>query len=133
MKKPMKELHGINGSFFVRVNGRNERVRVADIQYVESSRNYCKIHLQGRVVTILIPLKMMEEILPAAQFVRIHRAFLISLDWLQAFDRCNVYGPDRTLPIGDHYRGELTRRVCMLEDVYLRFPLRNKREQKSSL
>jgi hypothetical protein len=50
-------------------------------------------------------------VLPPERFVRIHRAYVMSLDWIHAFDNHTGYGPDQTLPIREAYRDHFLGRI----------------------
>jgi len=100
--------------FFVRTSGRSEKIELADIQFIEACKNYSKLYLPDRTLLTLVPLKRFEEVLPLADFCRIHRSFIVSLAWLRSFDNHTVYGPDRTLTIGEHYLPLLESRVLVL-------------------
>jgi DNA-binding LytR/AlgR family response regulator len=100
-----------DGYFFVRQVGRYEKVCCADLHYVEARRNYSMLQLRERSILALAPLKVVETILPATHFLRIHRGFIVSLDWIQAFDQQVVYGPGAHLPLGDCYRKVFLERV----------------------
>jgi two-component system, LytTR family, response regulator len=102
--------------FFIRHQGRNLKIRVLDIDYIESRKNYCKIATKNGAFMTIVTLKHMATILPPDQFCRIHRAFIVSLEWIVSFDRSVVYGADHTLPIGDVYRHEIIKRVVQIGD-----------------
>jgi DNA-binding LytR/AlgR family response regulator len=59
----------------------------------------------------IVTLKRMVKLLPPDEFCQIHRAFIVSLNWITAFDVKLVYGPDQMLPIGETYRKTLSSRV----------------------
>jgi two-component system, LytTR family, response regulator len=101
--------------FFVRVDRAYERVEVADIRYLEASKNYCKIWLAERHVVAPVSLKNMESRLPANEFFRIHRAYVISLRYLKGFDHLRVLLDGQELPIGDGRFNELKQAVVLLQ------------------
>jgi two-component system LytT family response regulator len=101
--------------FFVRQGRAYERVEVADILYLESSKNYCKIWLAQRYVFVPLSLKQMESQLPTGEFIRIHRAYLISLRHLKAFNFDKAWVEDKELPIGEGRLAELKQVVSILQ------------------
>jgi len=100
--------------FFIRHQGRNLKIRVADIDYIESRKNYCKIVTKSGAFMTIVTLKRMVKLLPPDEFCQIHRAFIVSLNWITAFDVKLVYGPDQMLPIGETYRKTLSSRVLLV-------------------
>jgi DNA-binding LytR/AlgR family response regulator len=63
---------------YLKVNGAYEKVRVADIVYVEAANNYIWVHLADRKLLIYQSLRGMEEQLPTGDFIQVHKSFLVS-------------------------------------------------------
>jgi DNA-binding LytR/AlgR family response regulator len=101
--------------FFVRQEGAYERVEMSDIRYFEASKNYCKIWLAHRYIVVPLSLKQMESQVPANEFIRIHRAYLISLRHLKAFNSNKVWVGEKGLPIGEGRLAELKQKVSILQ------------------
>ncbi len=91
---------------FVKSEGKTVKIRVADILYVESANEYIKINLENKdVVTTLIRLKDFEEQLPADEFMRIHRSFIVNLKKIKAIERFRVImNSNFPIPVGENYR-----------------------------
>ena len=67
-------------SIFLKTDAGTERVRFADLLCVEGYGNFVKCHLaSGRVLLTAETMKQMESQLPASQFMRTHKSFLVSL------------------------------------------------------
>lgn len=105
---------------FVRNDGRFVKVRVADILYIESRKNYCRLVFKDKVLLVLVRLKVMEAGLPSDAFLRIHRGIIVSVAWVTSFDYKFVYGPGDPLPIGEMYRTNLARRLTLVHDSKLK-------------
>lgn len=100
--------------FFVRQQGKWQKIVVQDILFVEARKNYCKISTSRGDVTALITLKRLEALLSPAGFCRVNRAFIVAFDWIASFDRQFVYGPAHKIPIGEVYRTAFTERLLLL-------------------
>ena len=71
---------------------------------------YLKIHLasQPRPIVTLLSMKKLEDRLPA-NFMRIHRSYIINLDEIQEVNKNRVILDENTyLPIGDLYKESFT-------------------------
>jgi DNA-binding LytR/AlgR family response regulator len=84
------------------------KVHAEDIRYVESLKDYIRIHtMEGTVVT-KYPIGEMENLLPADKFCRIHKSYLVNLDMVTAFTATDVELGKEQLPLGrtyvDHFR-----------------------------
>ena len=101
-------------AIFLKTEHRVVRVKLSEIVYVEGMSEYLKIHLQGqrKPLVVLLSMKKMEERLPQAVFMRIHRSFIINLREIQEVNKNRVVmGPDIYLPIGDLYRDSFNRYI----------------------
>lgn len=96
-----------DGTIFVKTDYRVVRLAISDIRYVEGMSEYLKIHLDGqpRPVVTLLSMKKMEDYLPPARFMRIHRSYIVNLEKIQEVNKNRVIlDADTYLPIGDLYR-----------------------------
>lgn len=67
-----------------------ELVKVASILYCEADSNYCNITcLDGRKITLSKTLKHVEELLPTSIFQRIHKSYLVNLNYVNRFNKTN--------------------------------------------
>ncbi|HET7622789.1 MAG TPA: LytTR family DNA-binding domain-containing protein [Gemmatimonadaceae bacterium] len=69
-----------NERLVVKADGRMFFVRPADIDWVEASANYVRLHARGESYQLRESMKHMEERLPSGNFVRIHRSAIVNLD-----------------------------------------------------
>jgi hypothetical protein len=82
-------------------------VKLAEIRYIESMSEYVKVYLDGQPqpLVVLYSLKKLVEQLPAGQFMRIHRSYIIALSHIKEANRSEVIMDDDTrLPVGEVYR-----------------------------
>jgi DNA-binding LytR/AlgR family response regulator len=93
-------------TLFLKTDYRILKVNIPDIRYVEAMSEYLKVWLDGEAKPIitLLSMKKMEERLPA-NFMRIHRSYIINLDKIQEVNKNRVIMDAETyLPIGDLYK-----------------------------
>lgn len=63
-----------------------EIARINSILYCEADGNYCKIHfIDGNMLILSKTLKYIEEQLPDNIFCRIHKSFLVNLNFIKRF------------------------------------------------
>ncbi len=94
---------------FVRADNQSVKVMFNSILYVEAMSEYIKIHFkEGKAVMTFMSVKLMSESLPANQFMRIHRSYIIALDSIASVRRGEVELTDGTvLPISASYKDDL--------------------------
>src|SRR5207237_7969508 len=61
-------------------------VRIADIEWLEASGNYVKIHAGGREHLLRDSLKSFEERLDPDRFLRVHRSAIVNVDSIQRLE-----------------------------------------------
>ncbi|RTQ45114.1 response regulator transcription factor [Hymenobacter gummosus] len=95
-------------SFILKVESQLVKVRFADILYIEGLRDYARVHRRGELKPLmaLSSLRALEERLPAEQFMRIHRSFIVNLSCIEAVSRLSVQIGATHVPIGMQYKDE---------------------------
>lgn len=91
---------------FVKSNYKVVRILLADISYIESANEYIKIFLENQeVITTFMRLKNIEELLPAGDFMRVHKSFIINLNKILAVDRNRIFiDKKKHIPVGEQYK-----------------------------
>ncbi|HTF29466.1 MAG TPA: LytTR family DNA-binding domain-containing protein [Flavitalea sp.] len=92
--------------FFVNVEYSLVKIFKSDILYIEGLKDYVKIHLKppSKPVVTRMSMKAMEEELPATQFIRIHKSYIISVAAVNSVRKTSVFIQQTELPISDNYR-----------------------------
>jgi len=90
----------------IRVDGRFERIRVADIICIEALKDYCRFTLfSGRSLTTLGTLSSFEQQMPTDGFVRIQRSYVVALHHIVSYNNNSVTLPHSiVVPIGKTYK-----------------------------
>jgi DNA-binding LytR/AlgR family response regulator len=96
---------------FIRDSTVTRRLRFADILYVEAMGDYVKFHTPQKVYTIHGTLKLVEQKLPAAQFLRIHRSYIIAVNKIDTIENGGLAIANKFIPVADSYRKVLNDRM----------------------
>lgn len=100
---------------FVKENGLLTKVSNADILYFAALGDYVQVHVKGRIYTISSTMKNLEEKLSHNKnFVRVHRSYMINLNFLENFDAEVAVVANKVIPIGNKYRGSLQNKLNIL-------------------
>jgi DNA-binding LytR/AlgR family response regulator len=86
-----------------KVNKQQVRVLPREILYVESLKEYAKVHLADRHFLTQISLQELEQLLPELNFLRIHRSYIVNIDKIRAFSANEIEIAGVVLPIGRTY------------------------------
>lgn len=95
-------------SLFVRVDRKDIRLLLSDICYVQGLKDYIRIHTQQSVYTVKETMTAFAERL-GADFVRVHRSYLVNRHKVTAMTRLDVEIGDIEIPIGETYRSAALR------------------------
>jgi two-component system LytT family response regulator len=98
--------NGVQEPDFVFIKDSYEQIKVKldDILYIEASGNYTRIHLKdSKLLSTRIPIQDMLQLLPASKFIRTHRAFIVSKDKIDKYDRSQIWLANHVIPIGNTY------------------------------
>lgn len=91
---------------YMRCDNRIMRLDLGQINYIEGLGDYVKIFCKGapKPILSLCSMKYMEEKLPAGEFIRVHRSFIVRMDCISAIGRSTLFIEQKDVPIGDAYR-----------------------------
>ena len=82
--------HQSNERLVIRSRGRVIIVLVDEIDWVEASANYVRLHLSGKDSHLFRqPISKLVEQLDSSRFVRIHRSYIINVNRIRELQPCN--------------------------------------------
>jgi DNA-binding LytR/AlgR family response regulator len=89
--------------------GKLLKINLADIDFIESMKNYMAIHRGGQKTLVYTSMKELEERLPKKQFIRVHKSFIIPIKHITGIDGNLVRLKNVTaeIQIGENYKAEL--------------------------
>lgn len=91
---------------FLKSDYKIRRINFDDILYIEGMKDYVKVFLKDepKPVLSISSLKTMESKLPAVQFMRVHRSFIVNLKRVDTIERSRiVFGP-AYIPVSEAYK-----------------------------
>ncbi len=92
-----------------------QKVLVDDIVWIKADKSYSCIHLKdGHAMTISSNLSSVEERLPAADFLRIHRSYLVNLRHVESLMGNSLKIGNEYLTIGREYLESVLDRFIFL-------------------
>lgn len=101
-------LTDITAHLFVNSDYSLVRINLNDILYIEGLKDYVKIFLQSatRAVITRLSMKSLEEKLPADQFVRVHKSFIVAVNKIASIrkGRITISDKDVLIPVSEYYK-----------------------------
>jgi DNA-binding LytR/AlgR family response regulator len=101
---------------FVKSQSRLVKVKNSDVYFVEALKDYVVINTVNARYTIHSTMKDIQRKLPANEFMRVHRSYIVRIDKIAAIEHHNVIMEDnkKIIPIGGSYKDELQERLNMV-------------------
>lgn len=97
--------------FFVKSNGKYERVSFAEILFVESMQNYVLIHLPGQKLIVYMTLAGLEAQLPPKKFMKVHKSFIVSLEQVNSIENNEIIIRQSRIPISRTLKDDVMKRI----------------------
>lgn len=88
---------------YLKYNRKNFKIIFDDIIYIESLKDYVKIHLENKIIEVKHGLTALEKKLDN-RFIRIHRSYLVNKEKVTAFTKKDIEIGNIEIPIGENYK-----------------------------
>jgi DNA-binding LytR/AlgR family response regulator len=88
---------------FLKVGHRIQKVATRDILFVEGMKDYLRIHTRDEKIMTLLSFARLEELLPAPEFARVHRSFLVAVNQINHIEKNRIQIADHLIPVSDTY------------------------------
>lgn len=89
---------------FVKTEYRLQRVALDQILYIEGMRDYRRIHLATEKIMTLETFGELEQQLPAQQFCRVHKSYLVAVAKVESVERDRLTIQQTLIPLSTTYR-----------------------------
>jgi DNA-binding LytR/AlgR family response regulator len=99
---------------FVKVDNKLVRVDFADVFFVEALGDYVHLVTSRGKLIVYSTMRAIEEKFPPQHFVRVHRSFIINIDYVQALEDNSLLIKDKYIPVGQTYMRALLQRLNKL-------------------
>ena len=96
---------------FIKSGSQTYQVKVAEILYLEKDGNYITVHLKDKQILIRENMGDNFDLVPAADFVRIHKSFAVSIKHITMIEVHQLIINGVKIPVGSTYRESLRMRL----------------------
>jgi two-component system LytT family response regulator len=88
---------------FLKTGYEQVKVMFDDICYLEATGNYVNFELKDKQLLSRMTISEVENLLPAEQFIRIHRSFIAAVNKVEKIERHQLVVNGAVLPVGSSY------------------------------
>jgi len=97
--------------FFVKSNGKYEKILFSELLFVEAADNYVLLHTNGKKFMVYDTLKNMESILPVDDFMKVHKSFIVALKKVSAIESGTLRIADAIIPVSRNLKETVVERI----------------------
>lgn len=98
---------GENIRFFLKGDKKHHQIHTEDILYIEAYGNYSKVFLAEEMIISHEKISTLEKLLPASNFLRVHKSFLVATDKIKHIQGNQIFVQDFNIPVGQTYRSRI--------------------------
>ena len=102
-----------NHDIYVKVNSILKRIRIKDIYLVEGLCDFINIYTNEKRYTFFSTMYSMLEKLPEAEFMRVHRSYIVRINRISAIDNNRLSVGIRSVPMSKTYKREVMSRLTV--------------------
>ena len=96
---------------YIKADYSTYKIAIADILFIEGLDDYLKIQLENaKPIVARMTMKSMVEKLPAPDFIRVHRSFIVPLRRIENVRNKVIALGENEIPIGSSYEAEFFKR-----------------------
>jgi two-component system LytT family response regulator len=109
---PMDQSDDVEDDYiFVKTESKGKylKINLADIDFIESMKNYVAIHRGAQKTLVYTSMKELEERLPKKDFLRVHKSFIIPISRITGLEgnMVRLKNTNAEILIGENYKTEL--------------------------
>ncbi len=97
--------------FFIKADTKLVKLFYDDILFVEALQNYVAVHTKTKKLVTYLTFKSIEEYLPADQFVKTHKSYIVSTTKIDNIDGNIVSIQDHQIPISRTSKDEVMEKL----------------------
>ncbi|WP_109437334.1 LytTR family DNA-binding domain-containing protein [Aquimarina sp. AU119] len=93
--------------FYVNVNKKHIKIIFEDILYIESLKDYVKIHTVHQKLVVKSNIGKIETQLPSTLFLRTHRSYIVAINRITAYTQKDIEIGEIEIPVGSSYSSKV--------------------------
>jgi DNA-binding LytR/AlgR family response regulator len=97
--------------YFFNTDKKKIKVNAADILYIESLKDYVRIHTSERIVVTKFQIGELDQFLNEKKFIRIHKSYIVNTEKITAYNASEIEIGAVVLPLGRTYKELVERKL----------------------
>lgn len=97
-----------NSFLYLKINKQMQKVLLREILFIESSKEYVKLHLEnGKRLLVKQSISSLEKLLSPHRFLRVHRSYIVMIEKITSFNSIQVTIGNHKIPIGRLHKNQV--------------------------
>lgn len=105
-----EDQYQISDSIFIRDKNRFVRINYNEVLWLKAKSNYTQITTLDNQYLLTVTLKTLSEKIKSKSLIRIHRSYMINLDFISSFDGNLIFIKDEKFSVSQQYRENFFKR-----------------------
>jgi len=97
--------------FFIKADNKLIKLAYDEVLFAESLQNYVSIHTSNKKYLTYLTMKNLEEQLPASQFVKVHKSYLVAAGKVDMIEGNEIAIGSHRIPISRNNRDEVLEKI----------------------
>lgn len=102
-----KEKEAPYDHIFIRCGSKFFKVNFTEIFYIQSMKDYLKIYTKEHTLITHQTMNDMEKSLPSKQFIRVHKSYIVAVDYIKVVYGNTIEVNHAVIPIGSIYKSNV--------------------------
>jgi DNA-binding LytR/AlgR family response regulator len=99
---------------FVKSGVQKIKLFFAAVTHIQGLKDYAIIHTTTGKIVIKGSVKSMQQLFPGAQFIRVHKSFIVAKDKIRRMEKNSILIGEHQIPIGRNYKEDIERNILGL-------------------
>jgi len=93
---------------YFKIDKERQKVLLVEILFIESSKEYVKLHLEGgKSLLVKQGISSLEKLLSPHRFLRVHRSYIVTIEKISSYSPTYITIGNNKIPIGRLYKNEV--------------------------
>lgn len=104
--------------FYVKCDGKIERVMYNELLYVEAMANYVTLYTDKGKLIVYLTIKGILEKLPAGKFIQVHKSYIVNISRINTIEGNVLHLGNNKITVSPNYTEEVMKRI--LKDRFIK-------------
>tara|TARA_R110002049_G_scaffold9304_1_gene47696 strand:- start:491 stop:1219 length:729 start_codon:yes stop_codon:yes gene_type:complete len=103
----------VDDFIFVKSEYENIKIKTDTIKYIQGLKDYIKIYTtqSEKAILTLSSFKDILQKLPSKRFIRVHRSYVVNIDFISVLQKTKIIVDGVQIPIGETYKDDVIKRL----------------------